>query len=205
MILIDDGYSRDKLDMPGVHHLEVSMKLKKQRQDDPPALPAPAALAAPLQASPAPAASLSAPAASLSAPAACLSAPSLSAPAAPPKALPAPADGSAQPADAPERYLRRVLSDSDSVTTVLKDLTDRTLNAVATKTWFNADPSEPGTVEFALRMFAKHAKKVATQRDESGGREFTPTEKDFPRFVTKHIFENDSYDALKHLVPHFCT
>ena len=95
-----------------------------------------------------------------------------------------------------------MLSDSGSVTIVLKDLTDRTLNAVATKTWFNTDPSEPDTVELAMRMFAKHVQKVAAQRHESGGRDFTATEKDFPRVVSNRIFEKDSYDDLTHLVPH---
>ena len=32
--MIDDGFDRAKLDMPGVLHLEVTMKWKKSRHDD---------------------------------------------------------------------------------------------------------------------------------------------------------------------------
>ena len=112
-----------------------------------------------------------------------------------------PATSTSAAAAQPTRALRKVMSDTDSIVSVLRELTMHASRAIAKGHWYNPDSSEPGAVEFAMRMFAQRAQKVAKARDNHGQRDFTGVEHDLPRFITQQLFESDSFFVLQRFLP----
>ena len=80
----------------------------------------------------------------------------------------------------------------------LQILTEGTLAAVRAKAWVNGDRGEPDTVEFKLRMFLNHVRKVC-EAIPRGGRQLTPVETDFPMFVCSCLFEARGCEACSFL------
>ena len=70
------------------------------------------------------------------------------------------------------RQVRRQMSDTENT---LKDLTDGTLAAVRANAWVNGNRGEPDTVEFKLRMFLNHTRKICSATP-GGGRQLSQVE-----------------------------
>ena len=101
-------------------------------------------------------------------------------------------DAGEHAAELPQRKVRRQLSETENT---LQQLTQGTLAAVRANSWVNANRGEPDTVEFKLRMFLNHVRKVCAAIPR-GGRQLTPVETDFPMFVCSCLFEAEWGDHL---------
>ena len=92
----------------------------------------------------------------------------------------------------PPHKVRRQTSESEDT---LRQLTESTLVAVQAQNWVNQDRGEPGTVEFNLRMFLNHVRKLCSAA-ANGGRPLLQAEMDFPMFICKCLFEAEWSDQL---------
>ena len=185
-VLIDDGFPREHLKCPGVLHLEVAVNWTQRDTGNP------------LPVSDAPASSTTdtapqRPTIDLAPPAP--GAPASSNPSTRPvikrERHEAAQDVGEHAAEPPQRKVRRQMSETDST---LQILTEGTLAAVRARAWVNGDRGEPDTVEFKLRMFLNHVRKVCAAIPR-GGRQLTPVETDFPMFVCSCLFEARGCEA----------
>ena len=206
-VLIDDGFPRGRLKCPGVLHLEVAVNWTQKDTRDPqslldapasaPSAPAPEPVPLPATAS---TSSEQAPLVDLA-----QLAPGPTAPCGNPLKRPErhePAqDAGEHAAELPQRKVRRQLSETENT---LQQLAQGTLAAVRANSWVNANRGEPDTVEFKLRQFLNHARKVCAAIP-GGGRQLTPVETEFPMFVCSRLLEARGCEACSISSLEFCS
>ena len=132
VLIIDDGYDRSKLDMPGVLHIECGAKWSQVRDLDPPTFCHSSGLSSGRSG----ALSIGAPAS----PAQKAAAPEADPEAAPMPVLPPPTeDGGDLPSSQPKDAFLEIIGN--------------TKKCISAQRWVSADPSQPSTVEFWLPIF----------------------------------------------------
>lgn len=180
VLIVDDGYDRSKLPIPGILHLEVGVRWSAERPSQSPQqqqlqqqsasggaqmlepIPLPsseqAEICRPLPRTP------HARAASWE------------------------SVGHTPPADA-----RVGMSPRESPP--LQDIVSNTLAAVNEGRWVSPDRSSPNIVEFWLRIFTVH---ISRKKEPA-----TEAEYGYIKFLTKELYQADSFCVLDKLVPHF--
>ena len=173
MLIIDDGYDRSKLNVPGVVHIECAAKWSQQRAPVDPGRPsgshsatpaAPAVTKEPLSTEPP------------------VPIVDVGPPAQPPLA------GTRPPAPLPSR--------DDTPEVAMQDIIGDTMNAIQARRWYCADSSQPTTVEFWLRIF-----QVYMQRNTKTAAEWTELQKAFVQYTTREAFTSEHLSVLSPISP----
>ena len=184
MLIIDDGYDRSKLNVPGVVHIECAAKWSQERAPVDPGRSSGSHSTTP-----------AAPAATkdlLSTPHPVPIAPHWTpAPSSGDCAARAPSPialGTAPPAPLPPS--------SDTPEAAMQDIITNTMKAVQAQRWYCADSSQPTTVEFWLRLFLVHM-----QRNAKTAEDWTDTQRAFVKYITREALTSQHLAVLSPIIP----
>ena len=177
MLIIDDGYDRLKLNVPGVLHIECGARWKMERKtvDPRPASSSGLDCAAPASPPDGRTSGFSRAATDLQTAVALQAAPS-------PTSFLLPSTEASQ--ELP----------GDSHDDAMPDIIANTKKCLATNRWVSHDPSQPDTVEFWLRIFQVQMNKKDTVQ-------WTDLQRCFVKYVTKECFGCSDGDALPAIIP----